>query len=173
MITTGANLPDSAHDPNAITQIMRRNAAKGGRPADYTPELAANILDLIIDGKSLRAIAATPGMPALSTIMDWRGVIPAFAEQYARARTLKGEIYAEDGVAILDDCEAGSMAEVRKAEARAKHRLELAKCYDRPLYGDKLGVSHDVVVESMADRLTRLTGSVVTIPAEFSHIIEE
>ena len=34
-------------------------------------------------------------------------------------------------------------------------------------------IAKEALCETMADRLKRLTGGVVTIPAEFTHIIEE
>ncbi len=56
----------------------------------YTQALGDQIIALMSEGKSLRDIAAEPGMPSRSTISDW-GTTPehsdqAFVGRYARAR---------------------------------------------------------------------------------------
>lgn len=77
---------------------------KVGAPSIYTPELAAAVCELIAEGKTLREIAATDGMPAMSTIMSWLdGRQPAFTEQYARAREAQADKMAEDILTIADE----------------------------------------------------------------------
>lgn len=78
---------------------------KVGAPSIYTPELAAAVCELIAEGKTLREIAATDGMPSVNTIMRWlgEGGIPEFGNQYARAREAQADKMAEEILAIADD----------------------------------------------------------------------
>lgn len=70
----------------------------GGRPSDYTPEVAAIICERIADGESLRQICEEPGMPNRSTVRQWLAVHPEFHAQYARAREEQGDAYAERAI---------------------------------------------------------------------------
>ncbi len=61
-----------------------------GRHSKYTPELGDRILELIAEGKSLRDIAAEPGMPPRQTMSAWGRneelSDPDFPGRYAHAR---------------------------------------------------------------------------------------
>ena len=138
MITTGANLPEIAHQPGHIVEAMRKLSRLEGRPTDYTPELAAEFCQRIQGGESLRAICKLPHMPSSSTIYDWRDNIEAFAIQYAVARTRQATGLVHEGLEILDSADDERMSAVRKAEARANYRRALARCYDRDTYGEKI-----------------------------------
>ena len=145
-----------------------------GAPSKYTPAIASEICSRLEAGETLTSICKLTGMPHISVVYDWEGVLPEFAEALGRARRRSAHTLADDSLDIIDGtAKAKDLTEVRSGEMRAKHRLELAKVHNRAYFGDKMAVSHDVVVETMADRLKRLTGGVVTIPAEFTHIIEE
>ena len=76
--------------------------AKKGRPTDYTPELAATICTLLMEGLSLRKICKKKGLPALSTACKWLATNPEFSEQYARAREVQAELLADEIVEIAD-----------------------------------------------------------------------
>ncbi len=76
-------------------KTIKRNdeATTIGRPkgsGKYTPELGDKIIELIAEGKSLRDIAAEPGMPPRQTISAWGRneelSDPDFPGRYAHAR---------------------------------------------------------------------------------------
>lgn len=147
MITTGENLPATAHDPNAIHNAIEKRRNVGGRPALYTPELAANVLERVANGETITKICAEKEMPSWPVVWDWIKHVQGFATAYAHAKEGKAHFYAESGVDILSEAPTTSMADVRKAEAQANYRLSLAKCYDRETYGDK--VQQDVNIKGV------------------------
>lgn len=55
----------------------------------------------------MRSICADPGMPAKTTIFRWLAdpdtAFDLFRDQYARAREMQGESYADETVDIADD----------------------------------------------------------------------
>lgn len=125
----------------------------GGRPSDYTSELAEEICARIANGQSIREIERTDGMPAMSTIFRWLAKFPEFQEQYARAREAQAEHLAEDILDIADNGtndwmerqrETKGVRFVENAEAINRSRLRvdarkwlLSKLLPKK-YGDKL-----------------------------------
>jgi hypothetical protein len=77
----------------------------GGRPTDYTDELATEICARIASGESLRSICREDGKPVISTVMLWLvcGKHPQFSEQYAEARRIQAETLADELFDISDD----------------------------------------------------------------------
>lgn len=63
----------------------------GGRPTDYSPELAEIICERLVSGESLRAIARDPGMPDKTTMLRWLNKHEEFRTHYAQARDLQAE----------------------------------------------------------------------------------
>lgn len=123
----------------------------GGRPESYTLELAAEICGLIAEGKSLRTIAATPGMPSATTIFRWLADEgkPEFREQYARAKAAQADMMAEDILNIADDGsndtyidENGNQRTDHDVVARSRLRVEarkwLASKFAPKRYGEKV-----------------------------------
>ena len=74
-----------------------------GRPALYTPELAAEVCRRISEGESLRGVCRDESMPCTATVLKWARDIPEFAEQYAKAREALLEHWAEEITEIADD----------------------------------------------------------------------
>ncbi len=131
---------------------------------EYTAELALQICDHIASGLPLRAIAAMPGMPALSTMMVWLdGRHAEFTEQYARAREAQADKMAEEILSIADeectmvrsdkhgskdDDGAGNTEVLFDATAVARNRLRvdarkwLASKMAPKKYGDKIQAEH-------------------------------
>jgi hypothetical protein len=81
----------------------------------YTPEAGDLICQLLMEGKSLRAICEDEGMPSRAAVLRWvaEGELPeaspahaAFSAQYHRARLEQAEAYADDTVALADDAAA-------------------------------------------------------------------
>lgn len=75
----------------------------GGRPSLYSLELATTICERISSGESLRQVCRDESMPCTATVMKWALEIPEFSEQYAKARSMLMEHWAEDILDISDD----------------------------------------------------------------------
>lgn len=83
-----------------MSKTEPKAAKKMGRPTKYTPELAAEICDLIRDGKSEREVGAMENMPCTKTIWSWKEEHPEFLRQSVRAREESAAIFDDDNVAI-------------------------------------------------------------------------
>lgn len=115
-----------------------------GRPSIYTPEIAAYICAQIADGNSLRKICREDGVPSLTTIFEWLGSKPEFAEQYARAKEAQADAMAEDMLDIADmppaigekgTVDSGDVAHMR---LRIDTRKWIASKLKPKKYGDKI-----------------------------------
>jgi hypothetical protein len=145
-----------------------------GRPSIYNADIASEIAVRMAEGETLTHICQDVNMPCLSTVYDWEGQLPEFAEVIACARQSSGHALVDKAMDITDDLKGSTtLTEVRVGEVRAKIRLEVAKARNRSYYGDNIQVNQHVVTESMSDRIKRLTGAPVIIPAEFAHVIDE
>ncbi len=89
-----------------------KRKSKGGRPTVCTPELTHIFCFRLLDGESLRSICTDDAMPARSTVLYWlAGAWPEgdprreFLGQYARAREVQAELYADDIIEIADDAD--------------------------------------------------------------------
>lgn len=70
----------------------------------YTPEIAAEICELLAKGKSLRLVCALPLMPSTFTVHSWVvNDYQGFASQYARAREAGYKLMADEIMEISDD----------------------------------------------------------------------
>ena len=76
---------------------------KIGRPSEYSAETADAICERLIEGESLRAICASEGMPAASTVCRWLANNEAFRKQYAHAREAQADTLADESLDIADD----------------------------------------------------------------------
>lgn len=145
-----------------VQEAQTKARARPGPASSYTPELGTTVCELVANGVTLRAIAATEGMPAVSTLMLWLdGRHPAFTEQYIRAREAQADKLAEETLAIADeDCTMvradkhgsrdedgqGNTEVVFDATAVARNRLRvdarkwLASKMAPKKYGDKLAL---------------------------------
>jgi hypothetical protein len=74
-----------------------------GRPSDYSPEIAREICKRLGNGESLRQICAEAEMPSKTSVMRWLEANKEFRDQYARARELQAEHWAEEIIEIADD----------------------------------------------------------------------
>jgi Bacteriophage Sf6, terminase small subunit-like len=70
----------------------------------YSEQTATTICERLMDGESLRAICADPAMPAKATVCRWLARNAEFRSQYAFARQLQVEHFADEMLEILDDC---------------------------------------------------------------------
>jgi len=113
---------------------------------EYSPEIADAICELLVEGQSLRAICRVDEMPCISTVFKWLSEQKQFSEQYARAKEVQAEGFAEDLVEIADDISNDVTGELQMPNAvavqRAKLRVDTRKWIASKLlakkYGDKL-----------------------------------
>lgn len=79
--------------------------AKLGRRSSYNKDIATIICERLSLGESLREICREDGMPTKTTVMRWLADNEnlEFRDQYARARELQAEHWAEEIVEIADD----------------------------------------------------------------------
>jgi hypothetical protein len=74
---------------------------KAAKPArkprvEYTPELAALVLDLLVDGKTLKEVEALPGMPSRTQVFRWRQEHEEFASSYRDALDARADGLADE-----------------------------------------------------------------------------
>lgn len=77
-----------------------------GRPTTCTPETTREICARLMEGNSLRSICRDDDMPAFRTVMGWLAdeeKYPEFSHQYARAREIQAECWADEIIDIADD----------------------------------------------------------------------
>jgi len=125
-------------------------AKKVGRPTIYSPELAATICALLVEGNSLKSICRRPDMPDITSIYLWMSKYPEFSNQYARAREDQADTFADEILHIADEpaaiipatgaVDSGSVAEKR---LRIDARKWLASKQLPKKYGDK--VTNEVI----------------------------
>lgn len=115
----------------------------GGRPTDYTPEIAADICRLMTARKedggpySLKDVCEELGLPE-STVYAWKNRHPEFQELYARARLDRADMMAEDVLRVVDTDGDPASARV-KMDARKWYAAKL----NPKQWGDKTIVSGD------------------------------
>lgn len=168
---------------------MATEKNKGGRPSDYTEELAETICLRLAEGESLRSVCRDDGMPCKKTVLRWISRLPEFRAQYVRAKEEGAEAIAEEMFDIADDGTNDWMEKLDKdGEAvgyqlngehvqRSKLRIDTRKWYLSKImpkkYGDR--IQHDQTI-TMADRtddeierrIQELMNGQVTKPVEGS-----
>ncbi len=129
----------------------------GGRPSEYTQEIADSICEELALGKSLRTVCASDDMPAIKTVFNWFRAYPEFLQQYARAKQESADAMGEDALYISDTPQVGIVRTV-KADGSVEEREEdmlghrrlqvetrkwlMAKMKPKK-YGDKIDVTSD------------------------------
>jgi len=73
----------------------------------FTPEIWATVLDRVSNGESMRQVCRTEGFPPEATVRNWIRSDQELATQYAQARVLQIESWADEvrDVAYRDDLE--------------------------------------------------------------------
>ena len=73
----------------------------------FTPELWATVLERVSNGESLRQVCRTEGFPPEATIRNWIRSDQELSSQYAQARALQIESWADEvrDVAYREDLE--------------------------------------------------------------------
>jgi hypothetical protein len=117
----------------------------------YSQEKGDKVCALLAEGLSLRK-AATACEVSASHVLDWTHDVPAFGEQYARARARGYELLADEILEISDDTSGDTIktehGDKANAEFVARSRLRvdsrkwmLAKMLPK-VYGDKIEHDH-------------------------------
>jgi hypothetical protein len=120
----------------------------GGRPSEYTPEIAEAICIRLASGESLRSVCTSDDMPDKTTVLRWLARNEEFRTQYARSKEESAEAIAEEYFDILDEMPPakadGSLDSA--AVAWAKNRADGRKWYLSKImpkkYGDKVQTEH-------------------------------
>jgi len=126
-----------------------------GRPAIYSPELAAEVCRRIAEGESLRQVCRDESMPSRTTVLKWAREIKEFAVQYVRAREDLLEHWAEEILEISDDGSrdyiGGQVAEgvtavdhdhISRSRLRVDSRKWLLSKLAPKKYGDRVTNTH-------------------------------
>lgn len=77
----------------------------GGRPSDFSPEIANDICERLAKGESLRKITGSVRddfMPGQTTVYRWLDENEEFRKQYAYARERQADHYVEEIIEIAD-----------------------------------------------------------------------
>ena len=156
---------------------------KGGRPSDYTDELAELICLRLAEGESLRSVCRDDGMPSKQAVLRWLARNEQFRAQYVRAKEEGAEAIAEEMFDIADDGTNDWMEKLDKdGEAigyqlngehvkRSKLRIDTRKWYLSKIlpkkYGDRIQHDQSITVKNLSDeeidkRLQELTNGQVT-----------
>jgi len=131
------------------------------RPSKFTPELAAEICRRVADGKSLRTVCASKGMPGRRTVHTWLAADSEFRAQYAVARDYMVDALAEEALHLARTATAAN-AHARRLYVDAV-RWYVGKVAPKK-FGDRLdmNVTGQVTVgdaiEEGRKRLARLRG---------------
>lgn len=72
----------------------------GGRPSDYTEELANEFCRRVAGGRSILSVCADADMPSDTTIYRWRQEKPEFRDKVAHARDERLEAYGDRMLAL-------------------------------------------------------------------------
>src|SRR4051794_1435190 len=112
----------------------------GGRPSDYTLELADDICRQLAEGKSMLEVTARTNMPAVSTVYLWLTKHPEFVDKYTRAREQQAHTIADRAVAMaLGGIEIITDPQVAKVQLDAI-KWTAARLAPK-VYGDKADIT--------------------------------
>lgn len=126
-----------------------------GRPSSFDQVVATQICERLASGESLRNICRDDDMPDRSTVQRWLDSFIDFRGQYARARELQADYWAEEILEIADTVRIGDKIKVGKDGTevttgdmvdRAKLQVDARKWIVSKLlpkkYGDRITQEH-------------------------------
>ena len=122
----------------------------GGRPTDYTEDLATEFCSRIALGRSLRSVVQDNDMPCSKTVYNWLGKYEKFVQQYARAKEDSADSRADQIEEIGDKVLSG---EYDPAAARvAIDAFKWTSGKHKPKkYGDKQQIETTHTFSQMTD----------------------
>ncbi|AIX74670.1 MAG: DNA packaging protein [Mixta calida] len=140
---------------------------KGGRPSDYTDELAEIICLRLAEGESLRSVCRDDGMPSKQAVLRWLARNEKFRAQYVRAKEEGAEAIAEELFDIADDGSNDWMEKLDKDGEpigwqlngehvqRSKLRIDTRKWYLSKIlpkkYGDRIQHDQSITMTNLTD----------------------
>lgn len=111
----------------------------GGRPTDYTPELAALICERMAEEEGgLYEVCKADDMPSRSSVYLWLSQHKEFSDMYARAREDLGVYVAHRGVK-----EATTAQDAQLGRLQFDARKWLASKLAQKQFGDKQTTVHE------------------------------
>ena len=122
----------------------------GGRPSDYSPELADKILTRLANGESLNSICKDEGIPERVTVYRWVLNNDEFCNKYRIAREQQADSLADDCQAIAD---AATPEDWTVARLRVQARQWAAAKMAPRKYGDRLDqyIKQETTVRTVSD----------------------
>jgi hypothetical protein len=119
----------------------------GGRPSDYTPELAAEICERLSEEEGgLIEVCKADDMPARSSVYLWLSQHKEFSDMYARAREDLGVFVAHRGVK-----EATNAKDAQLGRLQFDARKWLASKLASKQFGDKIEHEHTGSIQTQTD----------------------
>lgn len=132
------NALSKIEDPGSLELFINAYRALTGKPTTFNELIAAEIVERLANGETLTGMCKDDHMPTFSTVYDWCAAAPSFGQAVADARRRQATAFVDQAVEIVDNAPTDSMAHVQKADKRSNLRMQLAKCYDRETYGEKV-----------------------------------
>jgi hypothetical protein len=127
-----------------------------GRPSKYSTQLGIDICNYVASSTDgMRKMCRNnEKFPCADTLMQWRLNYPDFSARYAQAKLVQADLFAEEIIDIIDDCETIS-DNVMKARAQVDARKWIACKLLPKAYGDKVQNETKVTI-THEDRLKEL-----------------
>jgi hypothetical protein len=119
---------------------------RGAPVYEFSETQAAEICDRLIEGESLTSICSDPDMPSRVTVYKWIREYPDFANDYARARVLQADTFADEvqevakNLAILPEHKRVMIDAMKWRAARQNWRA----------WGDKVSHEHEIQLRPAA-----------------------
>lgn len=82
-------------EPTAVAPAKPRKS-----PVLFSYEIAEAILVAIAEGKTLKAVSDTPGMPSRNTVYKWLTQYPKFFDAYERAKEVSAQSLEDEALTI-------------------------------------------------------------------------
>ena len=161
--------PTTTTPPKATKPPRKRKSratgTKIGRPRAYTEVRALAVLKLVAEAKSLRTIAATPGMPPLQAMLRWMDpgaatFVPSFRERYMRAKEVAADVLADECIKIADDAALDTRTRLNRKTGKEYAQTDLDHIQRSRLMVDtRKWVASKLAPQKYGERLqTELTG---------------
>ena len=132
-------------------------AERLGRPSiPFDPVVAAEVIDIVKQGRGMLAVSRLPGMPGHEVLWRWMDEDEGFANAYRRARAAQADSLADE-VEIMAEAEPRTYTDdkgvvrvdpgwVAWQRARAESKRWLASKLLPKIYGDRIAVDGDGAV---------------------------
>ncbi|MEH2700232.1 hypothetical protein GFL93_09350 [Rhizobium leguminosarum bv. viciae] len=137
--------------------IAAEKTGAGGRPSDYTLELAEAICELIIKGMSVRKIGDLEAMPCEDTIYTWLSKHSEFSEKYTEACQHRTNRYLEECVDLADTMPDGIMFIAGNGNLYTRDEVLQLNAQERAMAGlMPIGLSNELINKRKLQIDTRL-----------------